>query len=78
MAPSPYQVASRTCGCLDYIEDFPPAQYGPRPERDGCLGPWRARYRSKDGLLRVKNFRTPEDARRFLATVRPRAVSRAS
>lgn len=74
MAPNPYQVGSRTCGCVDCMADFPPAQYGERPERDGCLGPWRARYRSEGGRQHTKNFETPSDARQFLATVRPRVV----
>jgi hypothetical protein len=54
------------------MADFPPAQYGNRPERDGCTGPWRARFHSTDGRQRVKNFRTPSDARSFLANLRPK------
>jgi hypothetical protein len=72
MAPNPYQVGSRTCGCVDCVADFPPAQYGDRPERDGCIGPWQARFRSEDGRRRMKNFRTPSDAHSFLATLRPK------
>lgn len=74
MAPNPYQVGSRTCGCPDCIEDFPPEQYGPRSDRDGCLGPWRARYRSSDGRRRLKTLNTLSEARRFLATVRPKGA----
>lgn len=75
MAPNPYQVGSPRCGCVDCMADYPPAQYGDRPERDGCLGPWRARWRGSDGRLRLKNLGTLPDARVFLATVRRREVT---
>ena len=75
MAPNPYQVGSPTCGCIDCKEDFPPAQYGERPDRDGCLGRWRVRFRSADGRLRLKSLDTAADAHRFLATVQTKAVA---
>lgn len=75
MAPNPYQAGSPRCGCVDCVADYPPAQFGDRPERDGCLGSWRARYRSSDGRRRLKSFRTPSDAREFLATVKPQEVA---
>lgn len=70
-----YQVGSRTCGCVDCIEDYPPAQYGDRPDRDGCLGRWRARYRTPDGKQRQKTLRSRADAALFLQT---RAVRHAA
>lgn len=70
MTPNPYQVGSRTCGCVDCMADFPPAQYGDRPERVGCVGPWRARHRSADGRQRQKNFSSVSDAKTFLVTFR--------
>jgi hypothetical protein len=74
MAPNPYQVGSRTCGCPDCIEDFPPEQYGKRPVRDGCLGPWRARWRGSNGRQHLKTLSTLREARQFLAAVQPKGV----
>ncbi len=61
-----YQVSSRTCGCVDCIEDYPLEQYGDRPGRDGCLGRWRARYRTSEGKQRQKTLSTRADAALFL------------
>ena len=69
MAPNPYQVGTPRCGCPDCMADFPPERYGTRPERNGCLGPWRARYRSSDGCQRLKTLNTSTEARQFLATL---------
>lgn len=77
MAPNPEQIPSRTCGCPDCLIDLPTAQYGHRDLHDGCRGPWRARWRA-DGKHRTKNLRTRGEAVQFLATVQPKAVSRAS
>lgn len=68
---------SRTCGCPDCLIDRPPALYGERPPQDVCQGPWRVSYRDQDGKFRAKNLSTQRDARRFLATVQPKAVNRA-
>lgn len=64
-----YQVGSRTCGCADCIEDYPPTQYGDRPRQAGCVGPWgRARYRTPDGKHRQKTLRSRADAVLLLRT----------
>lgn len=75
MAPKPYQVGTPTCGCPDCIHDFPPSKYGPRPDRDGCLGKWQVRYRV-GRRQRRKNFNTPADANQFLASLHPEGVRR--
>ncbi|MFJ4837113.1 hypothetical protein [Streptomyces sp. NPDC088746] len=66
MRSETYQVGSRTCGCIDCVEEYPTAQHGPRPRRDTCSGPWRARYRTADGKHRQKTLSTRADAVRFL------------
>ncbi len=63
-----YQVGSRRCGCVDCAKDYPPAQYGYRPDRDGCLGPWRARHCTPEGKQQQKTFRSRADAVLFLRT----------
>lgn len=67
------QVGSRTCGCADCIEEYPPAQYGDRPRQAGCVGPWRVRYRAPGGKRRQKTVGSRADAVLFL---RPQAVRR--
>jgi hypothetical protein len=69
MASRPYQIGSPSCGCPDCIADYPPARYGPRPERDGCLGKWQVRYRGEGRRQHLKNFDSLADANRFLASL---------
>ncbi|GHI91322.1 hypothetical protein TPA0905_07930 [Streptomyces olivaceus] len=78
MALEPEQIPSRTCGCVDCLLDYPPAQYGPRPPQSPCEGPWRVRYRSVNGTQRAKSLPTLRDAHQFLATVRPAGRRRAA
>ncbi|MFF5980898.1 hypothetical protein ACFY78_18835 [Streptomyces olindensis] len=78
MAPEPEQIPSRTCGCRDCLIDLPPERYGQQPPHDACTGPWRVRYHNETGKHRAKNLPTLRDAQQFLATVQPKAVSRAS
>ncbi|MFH9610484.1 hypothetical protein [Streptomyces sp. NPDC017448] len=63
-----YQVGSRTCGCVDCIEDYPPAQYGDRPRQAGCVGRWQVRYRTPEGQQRQKTVESRADAVLLLRT----------
>lgn len=69
MVRKPYQIPSKTCGCVDCVADYPPAQYGERPHRDGCLGKWQVRYRGEGGRQRSRNFETLSDATLFVASL---------
>lgn len=75
MAPKPYQIGTPRCGCVDCLIDYPPARYGSRPERDGCLGKWQVRYRGADRRQRSKSFGSRADAERFLASLSTKVVT---
>ncbi|MEV7491472.1 tyrosine-type recombinase/integrase [Streptomyces anulatus] len=69
-ANNPRQVRSRTCGCAECVEKYPPAEHGSRKARRDCVGSWQARYRDPTGAQKAKNFAKKSDADAFLDKVR--------
>ncbi|MFC9861469.1 MULTISPECIES: hypothetical protein [unclassified Streptomyces] len=61
---------SKTCGCTECIEAYPPAEHGERKRRRDCVGSWQARYRDPIGTQKARNFKKKADADAFLDQTR--------
>ncbi|MGW1814257.1 tyrosine-type recombinase/integrase [Streptomyces sp. NPDC002125] len=72
---NPRQLRSKTCGCTECVEQYPPEQHGMRKRRRDCLGSWQARYRDPAGKQKARNFKKKGDADAFLDKVRTRVRS---
>lgn len=69
-ANNPRQVRSKTCGCTECIEAYPPAEHGDRKRRRDCVGAWQARYRDPTGKQKARNFKKKAEADAFLDQTR--------
>jgi integrase len=69
-ANNPRQVRSKTCGCAECTEAYPPDEHGERKRRRDCVGSWQARYRDPTGKQKAKNFVKKGDADAFLDQTR--------
>jgi integrase len=72
---NPRQIRSKTCGCAQCVEAYPPDQHGERKKRRDCLGAWQARYRDPAGKQKSKNFPKKGEAEAFLDRTRTRVRS---
>ncbi|MFJ4852439.1 tyrosine-type recombinase/integrase [Streptomyces sp. NPDC088730] len=69
-ANNPRQMRSKTCGCAECIEAYPPAEHGERKHRRDCVGSWQSRYRDPTGAQKARNFKKKADADAFLDQTR--------
>jgi len=80
LKPEPEQVTSLTCGCQQYMIDYPPQRHRHRPHQKECQGKWRWRvnWRGPDRTRHTRRFSSPDTAQQFIAPTSTGAKHHAS